>query len=179
MRTLIKPSKPKWSPFPAFTLIELLVVIAIIAILAALLLPALSRAKLRARQIQCLNNVKQWNMIGLMYASDNGGFFCPTDDGSSFTVSDRFPRWWMPKLINYSGKVVDAVRLCPSTPKPPHAHAYSLGSADTPWTHDKITPLGPRWSGSYGINISLNHDVPSTTTPYFRKETAVQKPAQT
>ncbi len=104
----IKPNEPSHSvaKVPAakvrtgFTLIELLVVIAIIAILAALLLPALSAAKQKARRIGCMNNLRQLSLACKMYADDNHGQLvsCWPIGWGSYPVN---PYSWCPGWVSY------------------------------------------------------------------------------
>lgn len=66
-------------------MIELLVVIAIIAILAAMLLPALARAKERARRIQCLSNLRQLMLSGQMYIAENRDYYAENNPTAAFS----------------------------------------------------------------------------------------------
>jgi len=84
----------------AFTLIELLVVIAIIAILAAMLLPVLAKAKQKASQTYCLNNLKQLGLGFMLYAGDSGDQM--PADASRFGAHIEDWVWWEPGLKSRS-----------------------------------------------------------------------------
>ena len=86
-----------------FTLVELLVVIAIIAILMALMMPSIARAKAKANQTSCLNNMRQLNLAASMYASDHNEEF-----PARRIPTNAWPHKLQPYYINW--KVLE----CPS-----------------------------------------------------------------
>jgi prepilin-type N-terminal cleavage/methylation domain-containing protein len=164
----------------AFTLIELLVVIAIIAILAALLLPALSQAKEKAKAAQCLNNMKQIGLAGTMYAQDNndtyfhlGGGEIPNygcwfkDPDSTVLLAPNDPlAYWALGYLEYFAKNRKLFR-CPSCV---HADEWKDGGRNWPrefWLDSSI-----------GMCQYLLKPYDRTVEPGLKKVTSYKDPSK-
>ena len=93
---------PCFKPCRKFTLIELLVVIAIIAILAAMLLPALSAARGRAKAALCTSNMRQITQAMFAYADDNNNLL-PQNKTNGKGVFSTSKIYWTEKIFSYTG----------------------------------------------------------------------------
>ena len=150
-------NKPKNLALHYFTLIELLVVIAIIAILASMLMPSLKRALAQSRQISCLSNIKQLNIIVPIYANEYNGYMPITREGNSNYLS------WEDVVVqkNYFGTIADMNNDGQKNTREDFTLSFACPvKEDDPWwnifpaTPHKYPVNNPQVWWTYGLNAT-------------------------
>jgi prepilin-type N-terminal cleavage/methylation domain-containing protein/prepilin-type processing-associated H-X9-DG protein len=126
-----------------FTLIELLVVIAIIAILAAILFPVFAKARERAKQTTCINNLKQMGDAAVMYSNDNDNYIIPWADTSHTSNPTVF---YTDIIYKYHNS--NSLFVCPSSTLDTAAALRLYPTVLHP------TVYGINWSIAHGANPS-------------------------
>lgn len=154
--------KRKSLKFRVFTLIELLVVIAIIAILASMLLPALSKARERAKSVSCLNKEKQMSQIAFLYVGDHEDYL----PAARYNGSADDPMNWYIRLYEYEPSLffkrgwklnLPSNPLCPG-----ELASRNLQKIPYPFLPTVTITLdlnGYRYWGGYGFNMYCGYGV--------------------